>query len=416
MFLEKVYANYTGCPKEAKYLIYASIMTAVAYGMLFTDLSYFLTAVQGISAGFLGLVMTSMGISTFVASIFLGMAADVYGRKRLLIGGNVLASVILVVFALTTNPVLLLSAAIFEGISEAAILASSSALLADKAENEKRTAVFSLYGFAQSIGFALGSFAIPSVVVFELFGFTDMESHILLYISISILSLISTLIMLKVSESKRLKRSRVGFMDLLPRKPKSILLKYVVTGAIIAFGAGMVVPLMTLWFNLQYAISDAISAPILAVSSILIGLAILVAPLLAKRFGLINAIVFTQIASTVFMFVTPLSPNFALAGLVYSLRALLMNMASPLSQSMIMGLVAEAYSGAASGISGALWRLPNALSTWLGAWIMGIGLISEPFFIATLLYIESITLFWLYFRRTKMPEEKVQSRKCTLEL
>jgi MFS family permease len=408
MFLEKVYGNYTGLPKEAKYIVYASIMTAVAYGMLFTDLSYFLTAVQGISAEFMGLVLTLMGISTFVASIFLGIASDVYGRKKLLIGGNVLASLIIVVFALTTNPVLLLLAAIFEGISEAAILASSSALLADKAENEKRTAVFSLYGFAQSMAFALGSFAISAVVVFEHFGFTNRESHIILYISISILSLISTLIMLKVSESKRLKRSKVGFMDLLPRKSKDILLKYVLTGAIIAFGAGMVIPLMSLWFHLQYGISDAISAPILAVSSILIGLAILVAPLLAKRFGLIKAIVITQIASTIFMFATPLSPNFALAGLVYSLRALLMNMASPLSQSMIMGLVAEDERGAASGVSGALWRLPNALSTFIGAWLMGIGLLAEPFFIASAFYVVSILLFWVYFRKTKMPEENVQ--------
>jgi MFS family permease len=407
MHIGKMFNCYAGMPKEAKYLIYASIMPSVAYGLIFTDISYFLTTVQGVSADFTGIVISSMGISTFVASIFLGIAADIYGRKKLLIVGNVLASIILVVLALTTNPVLLLAAAIFEGISEAAVLASGNALLADKVENEKRTSAFSLYGFVQSIAFGLGSFAIPVVLVFELFGFRNRESHILLYISISILSLISTLIMLKVSESERLKKSGAGFVDLLPRKSKSILLKYVLTGAVLAFGAGMVVPLMTLWFNLQYGISDAISAPILGVSSILIGLAILVAPLLAERYGLIKAIVITQIASTVFMFVTPLSPNYALAGFVYSLRALLMNMASPLSQSMIMGLVAEDERGAASGISGALWRLPNALSTWIGAWLMGIGLLAEPFFIASLFYIVSITLFWVYFRKVKMPEEKI---------
>jgi MFS family permease len=406
MHIGKVFNSYAGMPKEAKYLIYASIMPSVAYGLIFTDISYFLTTVQGVSADFMGIVISSMGISTFVASFFLGIAADIYGRKKLLIVGNVLASIILAVLALTTDPVLLLAAAIFEGISEAAVLASSSALLADKVENEKRTSAFSLYGFVQSIAFGLGSFAIPAVLVFEFFGFGDKESHILLYILISILSLISTLIMLKVSESERLKKSIAGFVDLLPRKSKSILLKYVLTGAIIAFGAGMVVPLMTLWFNLQYGISDAISAPILGVSSILIGLAILVAPLLAERYGLIKAIVITQIASTVFMFVTPLSPNYALAGFVYSMRALLMNMASPLSQSMIMGLVAEDERGAASGISGALWRLPNALSTWIGAWLMSIGLLAEPFFIASLLYVVSILLFWYYFRKVKMPEEE----------
>jgi len=370
MLIAKVYGSYSGVPKEAKYLIYASIIPSVAYGMLYTDLSYFLTAVQGISPEFMGIVITSMGISTFVASIFLGIVADFYGRKRLLIGGNVLASITIMGFALTTNPLLLLAAAIFEGISEAAILASSSALLAEKVNDEKRTGVFSLYGFAQSIAFGIGSFAVPAVLVFEHFGFTNRESHILLYILISISSLISTLIMLKVRETKRLKKTRTNILDLLPRKSKSILLKYVFTGAIIAFGAGMVVPLMTLWFNLRYGISDTISAPILALSSILIALATLVAPLLAKRFGLIKAIVITQISSTVFMFATPFSPSYALAGLVYSMRALLMNMASPLSQSMIMGLVPEDERGTASGISGALWRLPNALSTWIGAWLL----------------------------------------------
>jgi MFS family permease len=407
MPIGKVFSSYTGMPKEAKYLIYASVLPAVAYGMFYTDISYFLTTVQGVSAYFMGIVITVMGVSTFVASIFLGIAADIYGRKKMLIAGNVLASIILAVFALTTNPALLLAAAILEGISEAAVLASSSALLAEKVENEKRNSVFSMHGFAQSIAFGVGGFAVPAILVFELAGFTNKESHILLYISVAILSLASTIIMLRVSESKRLKKSSAGVTELLPRKSKDALLKYVLTGAIIAFGAGMVVPLMTQWFSWQYGISDEISSPILAVSSILIGGATLVGPLLAKRFGLVKAIVITQATSTVFMFATPLSPNYVLAGIVYSMRALLMNMASPLSQSMIMGLVAEDERGVASGISGALWRLPNALSTFIGAWLMGIGLLAEPFFMASLFYIVSIMLFWHYFRKVKMPEEKV---------
>ena len=209
MLIAKVYGTYRGMPKDVKYLVYASIMPSVAYGMLFTDLSYFLTAVQGVSAGFMGMVITSMGVSTFVASIFLGIVADFYGRKRLLLGGNLFASATLMVFALTTNPFLLLVAAILEGTSEAAILASSSALLAEKVNDKKRTSVFSLYSFAQSIAFGLGSLAISAVLVFELFGFTNRESHVLLYILISVSSLISTLIMVKVKESKRRKKTRL---------------------------------------------------------------------------------------------------------------------------------------------------------------------------------------------------------------
>jgi len=398
--------SYANTPKEIKYLIYASIMPSVAYGLIFTDISYFLTIVQGVTAEFTGLVISSMGISTFVASIFLGMVADVYGRKKLLVMGNILASIILVVFVLTTDPILLITAAILEGISEAAVLTSSSALLADKADDNKRTNVFSLYGFVQSIAFGLGSFAIPSIIIFEFAGFSNRESHILLYSLIAILSGVFTLIMLRVSESKILKKHGSGVKNLLPGKSKVVLLKFTFSSAVLAFGAGMVVPLMAYWFNLQYGISDIISGPILAISSLLIALAILVAPYLAVRLGLVKSIVLTQAVSTVFMFVIPFSPNYAIAGFLYSMRALLMNMASPLSQSMIMGLVAEDERGAASGISGALWRLPNALSTFIGAWLMGIGLLAEPFLIAGLFYILSIILFWIYFRKVKMPEEK----------
>ena len=76
MRLTKVLSNYADMPKEIKYLIYASIMPSVAFGLIFTDISYFLTVVQGISADFAGIVISSMGISAFVASIFLGIGGE----------------------------------------------------------------------------------------------------------------------------------------------------------------------------------------------------------------------------------------------------------------------------------------------------------------------------------------------------
>jgi MFS family permease len=161
---------------------------------------------------------------------------------------------------------------------------------------------------------------------------------------------------------------------------------------------------MTVWFRLQYGVSDTLSSPILGISSILIGVTTLFSPPLARRLGLVKTIVVTQAASTVFMLATPISPNFTTACVVYSVRALLMNMASPLEQSMIMGLVAQDERGAASGIAGALWRLPNALSTFIGAWLMGIGFLAAPFFMASLFYVISILLFSHYFGRTRVPE------------
>jgi MFS family permease len=405
-----VFSSYQGLSKEAKYLIYQSILPSVAYGMFFTDVSYFLTSVQGLSYSLMGAIITTMGIATFVASIPLGIIADKYGRKQMLILGNLIAGAILVVFAFTANPIALIAAAVFEGISEAAFSASSGAMLAERAEATKRNSVFSLYGFANSLAFGIGGLAVPAIVIFELVGFSNNMSHSLLYVTLAALSLGSTILLLKVKEKDKTKKTKEPSTNdhakSSHKRSRSIITKYVLTGAIIAIGAGMVVPLMAAWLKARYGIPDVVSAPLLGVVSIVIAVATLAGPALAKRFGLTKAIVTTQALSTVFMFVTPLSPSYAIATSVYTTRAFLMNMASPLSQSMIMGLVDEDERGMASGINTALWRLPNALSSYFGAYLISIGLLSAPFFVASLLYLLSIVLFWYFFRKIKMPEEE----------
>jgi MFS family permease len=310
-------------------------------------------------------------------------------------------------FALTTDPTLLLAAAVFEGISEAASLASSGALLAEKAQNAQRNSVFALFGFAQSIAYGVGSIIIPGVLVFEAFGFSQGTSHAILYVILAALALSSTVILLKVTEAKRKRPPPEVTKEAkqIHKESRNVLAKYVFTSAIIALGAGMIVPLMTAWFKAAYGIPDTISGPILGVSSLFIGVATLVTPMLAKKLGLIKSIVLTQAASTIFMFTTPLAPNYAIASSIYTVRAFLMNMASPMSQSMIMGLVDEDVRGAASGVNAALWRLPNALSTYIGAYLIAGGLLALPFFLASMLYSISIALFWYFFRKTRMPEE-----------
>jgi MFS family permease len=393
-------------PSGAKYLIYSSILPAVAFGMFYTDLPYFLTTVQHLSLAFMGAVITVMGVTTVAASIPMGIAADRYGRKKFLMAGNVIVSLIIIIFALTANQAILIAAAILEGISEGAFAASSSVLLAEQAGDAKRTSVFSLYGFVSGIAFGLGSIMIPLVAIFEIFGLSNQQSHTFLFLLLASLSLASTGFMLPVRETGKLKRLGRGIRDLLPKKSKDVLVKYVIAGSIIAFGAGMVVPLMSKWFQLQYGIPDTLSGPILGVSSLVIGLATLTSPYLAKRFGMVKAIVITQAVSNIFMFATPLSPTFISASIVYTLRSFLMNMSEPLQQSMIMGLVSEDERGAASGISSALWRLPNSLSVGIGTWLMGQGLLAAPFFLAGIFYLAAIAIFWRFFRNTTMPEEQ----------
>jgi MFS family permease len=408
-----LFSSYRGLPKEAKFLIISAVLPFVAYGMFYTDLSFFLSSVQGISLPTMGIIVTVMGLSTFVASIPLGVAADKYGRRRMFIIGNVMASLIIAVFALTTNIFVLLVAAIFEGIAEAAFAVSANALLAEKAQETRRTHAYSLFGFVQSIAFGVGSLMIPVVMIFEGAGFTNVEGHVLLYVLLAVLSLSSTLLMLRITEPRREKRHGVSWRNLLPHKSKDPLFRYILASGLIAFGAGLVVPLMSAWFGLRYGITDGLSGPVLGVSSLITGVATLSGPWFARKIGLVKAITVTQGFSTVFMFLIPLSPNYATAGFTYTLRSFLMNMATPLEQSMIMGICVEDERSAALGLSSALWSLPNALSTFLGAFLMGLGLLAAPFILAGLLYVVSVSMFWYFFRKTKLPEDPVD---CTGKL
>ena len=395
-----MFESYRGLPKDAKYIVYAAILPFVAYGMFYTDLSFFLTSVQGLSIPLMGLIVTVMGLSTFGASIPLGILADKYGRKRLHIVGNIMASTIIAVFALTTNIGVLLAAAVAEGIAEAAFAASANALLAEKAQENRRTDAYSLFGFAQSIAFGVGSLMIPIIMIFETFGFNNQEGHVLLYVILAVLSLSSTFLMLRINEPRRMKRHGVNWKNMLPHKSKDPLLRYVLSSGLIAFGAGMVVPLMAAWLGLQYGVSDAVSGPILGLSSLATGVATLAGPSLAKRVGLVNAVTVTQGISTVFMFLIPLSSSYALAGFAYAIRSFLINMSAPLEQSVIMGIVVEDERGAASGVNSAVWSLPNALSSFVGAYLMAMGLLAAPFFLSGVFYIVSIALFWYFFRKT----------------
>ncbi len=112
-------------------------MPSVVFGFIYTDLSFFLPKVQGLSNFWMGVTIGVMAISLVLASFPLGILADRYGRRRMLILGNAAASLSLIGFALTANLALVLLVAAVEGIGEAAFAVSGSALLADKAGDER---------------------------------------------------------------------------------------------------------------------------------------------------------------------------------------------------------------------------------------------------------------------------------------
>lgn len=395
--------EYKGIPWEARLLVYLSFLPGLAIGFIYTDLNYFLWRVQEVPLVWVGLILGTMALALVVSSIPLGILADKYGKRNLLALGNVLAGVSLVGFALTKSVPLLFLTAVAEGVGEAAFAVSFNALLADRAGDAKRTSAFSLGAFLGWTSGAIGAFSIYSVIPIEELGLTAAEAHVVLYILVGALGLSVTPLIMRIHEARQ--TGEVRRREILPRKSRRVLVRFGLYSVVIALGAGLFVPLMTSWFSAAYGVSDAISGPVLGISSVLTAIAALLSPRLAKKLGLVKAMVVSQASSTVFMVVIPFSPAFAVAGTLYTVRVFLMNLSNPLGQSLLMGLVSPDERGAASGITASLWKIPNTLSIFIGTILIGAGLLALPFYIATVLYVFAISALWFMFKDAKLPEE-----------
>ena len=393
-----MFSEYRGIPSQARLLVYLSFIPSVAISFIYTDLSYFLPKFQGIGAGF---PITVMGITTVALSFPFGIVADRVGRLKMLVLGNFCASLSLIGFALISNYVLVLLIAVVEGTGEAAYAVSFVALIADKAGDEKRTPAFSLLAFLGWVAGALGGFIIYSVDALHSVGLSLKDAHVVLFVTVGLLSVSVTPLAFKIREESARDRRK----EILPRKSWRVILMYGVYSVILAVGAGLFVPLMAFWFSQAYGVSDDLSGLVLGLTYLMAAGVAFIAPWLARKMGLVKATVITEAASTIFMVALPSAPNFGAAASIYIIRVFLMNLSNPLTQSLIMGLVSPDERGMAAGVSAAVWRLPNALSASVGYGMMSAGLLALPFYYATALYVVGISAFWFMFKGAKLPEE-----------
>jgi MFS family permease len=191
----------------------------------------------------------------------------------------------------------------------------------------------------------------------------------------------------------------------LKERSKKTLVRFSINNTLIGLGAGLIIPLVPTWFFLRYGIPDTYSGPLLALSSLSIGVAAIFSPRLARRYGQVPSIVVTQGVSTIFMLAIPYVPGAALAGAVYLVRAALMNMAGPIMDSYLMGIVDREDRGLASAINSIVWRVPNSVTTVIGGALLAAGNFALPFVLAAIIYLGAVVAFWVNFRKVKVHDE-----------
>jgi MFS family permease len=385
-------------PPRVKWFILLVFFTAVGYGYLQVLISAYLPQV-GYDAGSVGLILGANGVAVVLGAIPFALFADRKGKKNILIIGLFGFPLTLLVFALTTALPALLVAAALAGLAEGAFLSTWNALIADMTTTTNRERAFALSFIVGTFAFGLGyvvPFAFPPLESVLHVGLLDIHRYSTVVLAaLSVVSPVAIAQVLKGYEEPTRTKSKGGRRALGP------LWKFSGLNGIIGLGAGFIIPLIATWFYFRFSIPDTYSGPLLAISNVTIALAAIGSPFLSKKLGTVNAIVLAQGSSTVFMFGMAVAPDPFSAGVLYVMRAALMNMSSPLSDSFLMGIVPGEERSLASAVNSLVWRLPNSVTTILGGWIMASGDYRLPVYLGTGFYVVAIAGFYSVFRNVK---------------
>lgn len=179
-----------------------------------------------------------------------------------------------------------------------------------------------------------------------------------------------------------------------------------------AFAGGFVIQsLVAYWFHLRFGADPVMLGSIFFGANILAGISALSATWMARRFGLINTMVFTHLPSNVLLMLVPLMPNSTLAIIILMLRFSISQMDVPTRQSYTMAVVAPDERSAASGVTGVARSIGASLSPiFTGLFLANPALLSFPFFISGGLKIVYDLLLYRSFRMAKPPEEQTQNK------
>lgn len=393
-------------PTRVKLLVLTQVLNALAFGYFLIYLTVYLVEINVVDAYFVGVILALETVAMVVAGIPLGIMSDRKGRKWFLIAGNALLPATLLVFAFSYDLSLYLVAAALAGLAEAAALSSWNAIIADQTELSNRDAAFSFSFIVSTTCLSVGM-ALPLVMPLLQAGLamSSAQIHSGTLIILGIANFAAPLfiwVLLKDYREKPDSGESTGSRDI------GLLLKFSGLNGLIGLGAGLIIPLMGTWLLYKFSVPDTYSGPFLALAGITMAFAAVGSSRLSSRFGLFRAILMTAGSSTLFMFSLAFVPNVFLAGGLYIVRATLMNMASPLLDSYLMGIIPRGRRGLASATAAIVWRLPNSVSTILGGYILYTGLTSGvrfyydlPWLVASALYAVGIGLLYANFRHVE---------------
>lgn len=380
-----------------------------AYGFLSVILGLYLDAV-GLNPATIGWIFTAALAGGAAMTLVLTSIADRRGRKFLLIVGALLMAGAGVTFAVTNNPLFLTIAAVLGTISPSGkdigpFLSIEQAILPQTTDDQHRTTVFSIYNLVGSLAGALGALAVAVPSLFSLAVLAGYRVLIWGYVISAVLLAVLFGLLSSSVEGTRKRESAAPKAGL--HRSRSIVMKLAGLFSLDAFaGAFIVQSIMAYWFYLRYNVDLKSLGGIFFGTNLLAALSFLAAPAMARRYGLLNTMVFTHLPSNVLLLLVPLMPNVEWAVIVLLLRHLLSQMDVPTRQSYTMAVVEPEERAASAGVLSVARNVGAAAAPLFTGAILAAPALGLPFLLAGGLKIVYDLWIFAVFRHVKPPEEQ----------
>lgn len=385
--LRRHFGRMGGLGRNAKLFLLMTAVSGVGSGIFRLFLNLFVLA-RGNDEAFLGALMSLESLAALGLGIPMGILADRVGRKPSLLLGLLLWIIGVLVVVLSPLDWPLLAAAVVWGGGDAIYMATGPAFMAENADPDKRATLFSTrMGLMLLVGFIGSLIGGPMPSWFGTLLGQPAESApayratLLLATGVMSLSLIPLLMIREQGDSAGPADAGIGLSlrSLITRRD---VWKLLVPQVVIGLGAGLLIPYLNVFFKQRFGISDSLLGFAFGVSQLGTGLATLLAPIAAERWGNIRTIAGSQLASLPFLLALGFVPVLPVAVGAFWVRATLMNMGGPLYTAFAIEQADEQDRGKLGAMLGLTWSVGRGI----GPGISGVVQQSfgfSPLFLAT---------------------------------
>ena len=181
---------------------------------------------------------------------------------------------------------------------------------------------------------------------------------------------------------------------------RGIVLRLAGLFCIDSFAGGLLVnSILALWLFQRFGLSLAAAGQFFFASGLLMTASQLLAPLLARRVGLVNTMVFTHIPASLFLICASVAPSLPVALACLLLRAALSSMDVPARNAFVMAVVTPPERAAAASFTAVPRSLASALGPTIGASLLASGVLAAPLIACGVLKIGYDLLLLAMFRR-----------------